>query len=104
MFIGISPALAAPAAQGFDIMSLLPFFFIFVVFYFLLIRPQQKRVKAHQEMLSQVRRGDKVLTTGGILATVHRVVDDKELVLEIAEDVQVRAVRSAISDVIKTEK
>jgi preprotein translocase subunit YajC len=57
-------------------------------------------MKEHQNMLSQLKRGDKVLTTGGILATVVKVTDDKEIILEISENVQVRAVRAAVSEVI----
>ncbi|MFN3461203.1 MAG: preprotein translocase subunit YajC [Oceanibaculum sp.] len=85
-------------------MSLLPLVLIFVVFYFLLIRPQQKKVKAHKEMLSNIRRGDRVVTNGGIIGTVTRVNDDNELTLEIAEGVRVRSVRAMVADVLaKTE-
>lgn len=94
-----SKAFASPTA-GFDPLSLLPLVLIFVVFYFFLIRPQQKRMKEHQNMLSELKRGDKVLTTGGILATVIKVTDDKEIILEISDNVQVRAVRAAVSEVI----
>ena len=101
----ISPAYAQGAAGGGDfIFSLLPLVLIFVVFYFLLIRPQQKKLKTHKEMLSNIRRGDRVVTNGGIIGTVVRVTDDNELSLEIADGVRVRAVRAMITDVLaKTE-
>ena len=77
---------AAPAAAaGPDAMlQFLPIILIFVVFYFLLIRPQQKKLKVHKEMLSALRRGDRVVTGGGIIGTITRVVDDNEVLLEIA--------------------
>ncbi|MDM7947815.1 MAG: preprotein translocase subunit YajC [Oceanibaculum nanhaiense] len=100
----ISPAYAQSAGGSDFIVSLLPLVLIFVVFYFLLIRPQQKKVKAHKEMLSNIRRGDRVVTNGGIIGTVTRVNDDSELTLEIAEGVRVRSLRSMVADVLaKTE-
>ena len=79
--------------------QLLPFVLIFVVFYFLLIRPQQKRLKTHREMVANVRRGDVVVTAGGIIGKVSRVVDDTELQVEIADGVRTRVVRGTISEV-----
>lgn len=103
-----SPAFAQTAGPtgGFagGIEAFLPLILIFVVFYFLMIRPQQKRMKAHKEMLNQLRRGDRVVTSGGILGTVNKVVDDKEVVVEIAEGVRVRVLRTSIQDIVsKTE-
>lgn len=103
-----SPAFAQTAGQagGFagGIEAFLPLILIFVVFYFLMIRPQQKRMKAHKEMLNQLRRGDRVVTSGGMLGTVNKVVDDKEVVVEIAEGVRVRVLRTSIQDIVsKTE-
>jgi len=72
---------------------------IFVIMWFLIIRPQQKRVKAHQEMVKNVRRGDTVITSGGIVAKVSKVIDDGEIEAEIAEGVRVRLVRGMITDV-----
>jgi len=98
----ITPAFAqsAPAAGGSDIiLQLVPFLLIFVIMWFLIIRPQQRRVKEHQEMIKNVRRGDTVVTTGGIVGKVAKVVDDNELEVEIAENVRVRLVRTMISDV-----
>lgn len=106
MFVSTAFAQAAGApAGGQDMLtSFLPLILIFVVFYFLLIRPQQKRMKSHKEMLGQLRRGDKVVTSGGIIGTVNKVVSDTEVVLEIAEGVKVRVVRATIQEIItKTE-
>ena len=77
---------------------------IFVVFYFLLIRPQQKKQKHHKEMLTAIRRGDRVVTGGGIVGTVTKVIDDKELAVEITDGVKVRVQRALVASVIaKTE-
>ena len=104
----VSPAFAQAAGQAGGITgelgSFLPLIAIFAVFYFLMIRPQQKRMKQHKEMLGQLRRGDRVVTSGGILGTVNKVVDDKEVVVEIAEGVRVRVLRATIQDIVsKTE-
>ena len=95
----ISPAFAQSAGGGGGLTSLLPFVLIFVVFYFFLIRPQQKRAKEHREMVSQLRRGDKVITSGGLVGTVTKSVDDQETVeVEIAKDVKVNVMRTMIAD------
>jgi len=102
----ISPAYAqaAGAGGGFDLMTFAPLIAIFVVFYFMLIRPQQKKAKQHRELLTQLRRGDRVVTGGGIIGTVSKVVNDSELQVEIAEGVRVRVLRSTVTDVLaKTE-
>jgi preprotein translocase subunit YajC len=92
----------APAG-GFELMSFLPLILIFVVFYFLLIRPQQRKLKEHKAMLDALRRGDRVVTGGGLIGTVTKVADD-EVTVEIAEGVRVRVVRGTISNVLaKTE-
>lgn len=80
--------------------GMLPIVLIFVVFYFLLIRPQQKRAKEHKATIGTLRRGDKVITGGGIIGTVTKVVDDNELLVEISSDVKVRIARSTITQVI----
>jgi preprotein translocase subunit YajC len=96
----ISPAYAqAGAPAGFDLISLMPLLLIFVVFYFLLIRPQQKKMKQHRELISALKRGDRVLTAGGIIGSVVKV-EDAELLVEIAKEVRVRVARSTISDVL----
>ncbi len=77
----------------------LPLVFMVVVFYFLLIRPQQRRAKQHQELIKNVRRGDIVITSGGLIGKVSKVVDDNELQIEIAEGVRVRVVRQMVSEV-----
>ena len=95
----ISPAFAQSAGGGGDLTSLLPFVLIFVVFYFFLIRPQQKRAREHREMVSQLRRGDKVITSGGLVGTVTKSLDDQETVeVEIAKDVKVNIMRTMIAD------
>ncbi len=92
------------AGSGFDVMAFLPLVLIFGVFYFLLIRPQQKKMKAHQDMLASIRRGDKVVTNGGIIGTVVKLTNDRELQVEIADNVRVRVLRSMIAEVLaKTE-
>jgi len=105
MLISPAYAQAAGAAGGGDIfMSLLPLILIFVVFYFLLIRPQQKRMKDHREMLSNIRRGDRIVTGGGIIGTVTKVGSDDELTVEIGENMRVKVVRSTVQTVLaKTE-
>ena len=85
---------------GGGIVQILPFALIFVVFYFLLIRPQQKKVKEHKTMVAAVKRGDRVITSGGIIGVVTKVVDDNELQLEIAEGVRVRMLKGSINDVL----
>ena len=106
MFISTAYAQSAGGlGGGMDLVQFLPLVLIFVVFYFLLIRPQQKRVKEHKEMLSKVRRNDVVVTNGGIIGTVSKVIDDKdELLVEIAEGVKVRVARGMLNEVrAKTE-
>jgi preprotein translocase subunit YajC len=85
---------------GFDVMQFAPIIFLFIVFYFLLIRPQQKKMKEHQAMISGIRRGDRVVTNGGIIGTVVKIVDDQEVQLEIDEGVRVRVLRSMISNLM----
>lgn len=91
-------------AGGFDYMALAPLVLIFVVFYFLIIRPQQKKVKDHRAMVDALRRGDRVVTTGGIIGTVSKVTNEREITLEIAENVRVRVMRAMIAEIMaKTE-
>ena len=80
-------------------MSLLPFVAIFVIMYFLILRPQQKKVKQHQELVKNVRRGDTVVTTGGLVGKITKVVDEDQIEVEIADGVRVRQLRQMISDV-----
>ena len=82
------------------LVQFLPLILIFVVFYFLLIRPQQRKAKDQKSMLDALRRGDRVVTGGGIIGTVARVDNPEEVVVDIAENVRVRVVRSTITSVL----
>ncbi|HET9902433.1 MAG TPA: preprotein translocase subunit YajC [Xanthobacteraceae bacterium] len=96
----ITPAYAQATGGGSEmIMSLLPFVLIFVIMYFLILRPQQRRVKQHQEMVKNLRRGDTVITSGGLVGKVTKLVDDEQVEVEIAEGVRVRQMRGMVSDV-----
>ena len=99
----ISPAYAQGSLFGGGnadmITSLLPFVLIFVIMYFLILRPQQKRVKQHAEMVKNVRKGDTVITSGGLIGRVTKVVDDDQVEIEVADGVRVRQMRSMVSDV-----
>ena len=99
----ITPAFAQGTTSAFGdgslITSLLPFVLIFVIMYFLILRPQQKRVKTHQEMVKNVRRGDTVITSGGLVGKVTKLIDDDYLEVEVSEGVRVRQMRQMISDV-----
>ena len=99
MFISPAYAQGAGGVGGFDIMTLLPLLLIFVVFYFLLIRPQQKKVKEHRDMLGKLRRGDKIVTNGGMVGQIMKVVNENELDLEISKGVRVRVMRGMISSI-----
>jgi preprotein translocase subunit YajC len=79
--------------------QLLPFLLIFVIMYFLILRPQQRRAKQHQDMIKNLRRGDTVITSGGMVGKVTKVVDDDQVEIEIAEGVRVRQVRTMVADV-----
>ena len=102
----VTPAYAQAAGGGAAsaITSFVPLILIFGIMYFLLIRPQQKKLKEHRGMVEALRRGDQVLTQGGILGKVLKVNDDGILEVEIAEGVKVRVLRSTITQVMsKTE-
>jgi preprotein translocase subunit YajC len=100
MFITPAFAQVAPTGGGTDLVTqLLPFVLIFVIMYFLILRPQQKRVKAHQEMVKNVRRGDTVVTSGGLIGKVTKVIDDDQIEVELAEGIRVRQVKAMVSDV-----
>ena len=97
----ITPAYAQGLGGGSGIESFLPIILIFVIFYFLLIRPQQKKAKAHRALLGMVKRGDRVLTGGGIFGNVTKVKDETdEVTVEIADGVRVDILRSTISNVM----
>ena len=89
---------------GSAITQFLPLILIFMIMYFLLIRPQQKKMKQHQAMVAALRRGDQVVTQGGLIVKVTKVKDDNEVEVELSENVRVKVVRSTIAQVInKTE-
>jgi preprotein translocase subunit YajC len=99
----ISPAYAqtatASGGEGF-LFQLMPLVLIFVIFYFFLIRPQQKKAKEHRAMLDGLRRGDQVITQGGLHAKIIRVKEDGEIEAEIAPNVKVRVVKATIAAVV----
>ena len=101
----ITPAFAQSGGLAEGGLGLMPIILVMIIFYFLLIRPQQKRAKQHRQMLSALRRGDKVVTNGGITGTIVKVVDDLDTVeVQIAKDVKVNVVRAMIAEVSsKTE-
>jgi preprotein translocase subunit YajC len=105
MFISPAYAQAAGGGGGSDfLIQLLPLVLIFVVFYFLIIRPQQKKVKEHKAMIDAMKRGDRIVTSGGMIGTVQRVVNDREAVIEISDGVRVRIIRSMVAEIMaKTE-
>ena len=80
--------------------SFIPIILIFVIMYFLLIRPQQKKIKEHKNMVENLRRGDQVLTQGGIIGKVSKIKDESEIEVEIAANTKVRVMRSTVVNVI----
>lgn len=96
----ITPAFAQASGAGDAnnlLMSLLPFALIFIIMYFLIIRPQQKKAKEHAELVKNIRRGDTVITSSGLVGKVTKVVDDDQIEFEIADGVRVRQMRQMIS-------
>lgn len=88
------------AAGGGDLLiQFLPFILIFVIMYFLIIRPQRQKAQRHRDMVNNLRRGDTVITSGGLIGKVAKVVDDNEMQIEIADGVKVRAMRGMIAEV-----
>jgi len=102
MFISEAYAQAAGAGGGMDglLSNIAPLILIFVVFYFLLIRPQQRRAREHREMLASVRRGDQVVTGGGFLGKVTKVLNDNEIEIELAEGMRVRALKGTLQNIV----
>ncbi len=96
----VTPAYAQTAGGSGDlIMSILPFILMFIIFYFLLIRPQRQAAVKRTEMLNNIRRNDTVVTGGGVVAKVTKVIDDHELEVEIAKDVKVKVMRAMVAEV-----
>jgi preprotein translocase subunit YajC len=85
--------------SGNMIVQFMPLILIIVIMYFLILRPQQRKVKLHQDMIKAVRRGDTVVTNGGLVGKVTKVVDDDQIEVEISDGVRVRQVRSMVTDV-----
>ncbi|MGH8728861.1 MAG: preprotein translocase subunit YajC [Burkholderiales bacterium] len=99
MLISQAYAQAAPASGGMDIVSLLPIILMFVLLYFLLIRPQTKRAKEHRTMLENLQKGDEVVTAGGALGRITRI-GDQYVSLEIANNVEIQVQKPAIQSVL----
>ncbi|MAH74431.1 MAG: preprotein translocase subunit YajC [Candidatus Pelagibacter sp. TMED197] len=89
-------------SQGFA--QFIPLILIFVIFYFFLIRPQQKRVKDHKVMVQSLKRGDEIITAGGILGTVERVMEDDRIEVIIGENIKVQIIKSTITSLLKKEE
>jgi preprotein translocase subunit YajC len=104
MFATPAFAQAAGGGAGGAFASFVPLILIFAIMYFLLIRPQQKKIKEHRTMVEALRRGDQIVTQGGVIGKISKVKDDGEIEVEIAEGVKVRVLKATIAQVIsKTE-
>lgn len=101
----VTPAYAqAAGGAGGAFASFIPLILIFGIMYFLLIRPQQKKLKDHQAMVANLRRGDQIVTQGGLIGKVTKVKEDNEVEVELAKDVKVRVVKNTVAQVLtKTE-
>ena len=89
-------------SQG--ITQFIPLVLIFVIFYFFLIRPQQKRVKDHKSMVEALKRGDEIITSGGIIGVIDKAMEDDRIIVEIGEGVKVQVIRSTITSLLKKEE
>ena len=96
---GLPSFLGGGGDSGGMIVQFMPLILIIVIMYFLILRPQQRRVKQHQEMVKALRRGDSVVTNGGLVGKVTKVVDDEQIEVEVADGVRVRQMRSMINEV-----
>jgi len=99
MFITPAFAQGAPAGGSDMLFQVAPFALIFVIMYFLILRPQQKRAKDHQLLVTQLRRGDTVVTSGGLVGKITKVIDDNEVDVQIADNVRVRQLRQMVTEV-----
>ena len=90
--------------NGQGIAQFIPLILIFVIFYFFLIRPQQKRVKDHKAMVASLKRGDEIITSGGFIGTIDRVMEDDRIEVIIGENVKVQIIRSTITSLLKKEE
>ena len=90
--------------NGQGIAQFIPLILIFIIFYFFLIRPQQKRAKDHKAMVESLKRGDEVITSGGIIGVVERTMEDDRIEVDIGNDVKVQIIRSTITSLLKKEE
>jgi len=90
--------------NGQGIAQFIPLILIFVIFYFFLIRPQQKRAKDHKAMVASLKRGDEIITSGGMIGTIDRVMEDDRVEVSIGENVKVQIIRSTITSLLKKEE
>jgi len=90
--------------NGQGIAQFIPLILIFVIFYFFLIRPQQKRVKDHKAMVASLKRGDEIITSGGIIGTIDRLMEDDRIEVIIGENTKVQIIRSTITSLLKKEE
>ena len=90
--------------NGQGIAQFIPLILIFVIFYFFLIRPQQKRVKDHKAMVASLKRGDEIITSGGIIGTIDKVMEDDRIEVIIGENTKVQIIRSTITSLLKKEE
>jgi preprotein translocase subunit YajC len=90
--------------SGQGITQFIPLILIFIIFYFFLIRPQQKRVKDHKVMVESLKRGDEVITSGGIIGIVDRVMEDDRIEVTISENTKVQIIRSTVTSLLKKEE
>ena len=90
--------------NGQGIAQFIPLILIFVIFYFFLIRPQQKRVKDHKAMVAALKRGDEIITSGGIIGTIERIMEDDRIEVVIGENTKVQIIRSTITSLLKKEE
>ena len=90
--------------SGQGLAQFIPLILIFVIFYFFLIRPQQKRVKDHKAMVEALKRGDEIITSGGIIGTIDRVMEDDRIEVIIGDNVKVQIIRSTITSLLKKEE
>ena len=90
--------------NGQGIAQFIPLILIFVIFYFFLIRPQQKRVKEHKAMVESLKRGDEIITSGGIIGTIEKVMEDDRIEVNIDENVKVQIIKSTITSLLRKEE
>ncbi len=103
MFISQAYAQASSGGGSSFLLQIAPLILIFAVFYFLLIRPQQKKMKDHKAMVGSLVKGDKVVTAGGLMGTIYKIEDEKIATLEISDNVKVKVVRSTIAEVLRKD-